>query len=131
MAQPFGDLVDAEPGIKQVRRNQVPDLVRAERPDTSRGSDLVEPAGDIVRPQMPACSASEQVPRRPARCRSPGQALEGVVVQHQHAEAVRRLRRLHPDTATRILDDDLAAHLQCTLVRFQIAAPQAAELTAP
>lgn len=101
MAKPFGDLVDAEPGVQQVRGDEMPNLVRTERPDSGRDSNLIESASDVIRSQMPASSASEQVPGRPARCyHSSGEALEGIRAAHQRAEAVRGLRGLHPHTST-------------------------------
>ena len=69
MAEPFGDFVNAVPGVEQIRRDQMPDLMGAERPDPGRDSDLVEPAGNVIRPQVPTRSTGEQVPRRSPRLR--------------------------------------------------------------
>ena len=49
MAEPFRDVVDAVTGVEQSRRDQIPDLVRADRPDRRGFGQLVEPVGEIVR----------------------------------------------------------------------------------
>jgi hypothetical protein len=47
MAEPLGDLVDAVAGVEQTRRDQMPDLMRADRPHLRSLGELVEPVGEI------------------------------------------------------------------------------------
>jgi hypothetical protein len=63
VSETFGHLRNAVPEIQQIRRDQVPDLVWAERADPCGGRELVEPVRDVVRPQRLPLPAGEHVPR--------------------------------------------------------------------
>jgi hypothetical protein len=43
----FGAFVDAVAIVEQIRREQIPDLVRPQRPDLSCDRELVEPVGEM------------------------------------------------------------------------------------
>ena len=45
MAEPLGNFVQAVTGVQQTRGDQVPDLMRPERPNPGGDSELVEPVG--------------------------------------------------------------------------------------
>jgi hypothetical protein len=50
VAEAFCDFVDAVACVEQARGDQMPDLVRTDRPDLRGHGQLVEPVREIIRP---------------------------------------------------------------------------------